>query len=121
MRKPLLLTVVLSTAIIGCGPGPGTTPGGSLTPAQHTARLALITDNAKLNDLELAHLCPAAYPADVLNDLKKYGYDRQKITVKRFTSVQLTQALAARCGKPVPLDQPAAKKPAVKQPASKTK
>ncbi|CAB4859746.1 MAG: hypothetical protein F2799_00535 [Actinobacteria bacterium] len=121
MRTPIALTVVISAAIVGCGPGPGATPGGSLTPAQHTARLALITDNAKLNDRELAHLCPAAYPADVLDDLKKYGYDRQKITVKRFTSAQLAQALSARCGKPVPLGQPVAKKPASKQPATKTK
>ncbi|MEI7890283.1 MAG: hypothetical protein WCI34_08225, partial [Actinomycetes bacterium] len=53
--------------------------------------------------------------------LKKYGYDRQKVAVQHFTPSQLHQALSARCGKPVPLDQPVAKKPASKQPATKTK
>ena len=65
----------------------------------------MIRDNPKLNDLDLAHLCPALYPADALKDQKKYSFNKLKATEK-FTPAQLTQAEAAGCGTPVPLTAP---------------
>ena len=118
MRKAVTLTIVLALAAVGCGGNPGPTSGGQLTPAQHSARLALVQTNYTLNDVELAHLCPALYPSDVLTakGLKHYGYDKQTVSIRQFTPAQIKSAAAARCGAPLPLPQP--KKPAAKQPAA---
>jgi hypothetical protein len=73
----------------------------------------------------LTHLCPALYPQDLQkaaaantttatpaakaakDTLKKYRFDSQKIRIKVFTSTQLAQAQAARCGAPIALPVPA--------------
>ena len=102
MAKKLIPITIAALAVTGCGSSPSATPGGEPSPAQRTARIALIRDNPKLNDLDLAHLCPALYPADVLKDPKKYSLNKLKATAK-FTPAQLTQAAAAGCGTAVPL------------------
>jgi hypothetical protein len=119
--RTTLSVVALSTALAGCGGSAGPTPGGKLDPAQQAARLALVKGNAGLNDVEMAHLCPALYPKDVQkavaigsegtsaaaksskDTLKKYRFDTQKVRVKSFTGGQLAQAKAARCGTPIPI------------------
>lgn len=122
MRNRFLLTALLVPAFAaGCGGSTGATPGGKLTEAQKTARLALVQDNSKLNDVELIHLCPMLYPSDLQKaaavdtsgkseqakeakkTLSKYRFDTQKIRVKSFTTAQLSSAKAARCGNPIPL------------------
>jgi hypothetical protein len=111
MVKRLLPLAITAAAIAGCGSAPSATPGGEPTAAQRIARIALIRDNPKLNDLELAHLCPALYPADVLKNTKKYSVDKLKIKAK-FSGSQLAQARSAGCGSAVPL--PATTPPAKK-------
>jgi hypothetical protein len=111
VSKKLISIAVTAFAVTACGSSPSPTPGGEPSAAQRTARIALIRDNPKLNDLDLAHLCPALYPADVLKNPKKYSLDKLKATAK-FTPAQLAQATAAGCGSPVPLSAaaPPAKK-----------
>jgi hypothetical protein len=127
MPKISMLIAVMSVALItGCGGSAGPTPGGKLTTQQHAARLALVKSNSGLNDLELTHLCPALYPAELQQaaaadsgantvdgkkakkTLQKYRFDSQKIRVKAFTKQQLDQAKLARCGAPIPLPAPSA-------------
>jgi len=117
MRKLLPLLALLATAAAGCGGNPGPTPGGALTPAQQAARVKLIKTNQGLNDLELAHLCPAIYPKDALDSkrAKHYGYDGKKITIKAFTRVQVALATSARCGTPIPLAHLAPVAPDIKK------
>ncbi len=121
----LLLTLLAPAVLVGCGGSTGATPGGALTPQEKAARLALVKANNKLNDLEMVHLCPMLYPADlqkaILVDstgksaaskdakktLDKYRFSTQKVRVKQFTAEQLASAKAARCGNPIPITQPA--------------
>jgi len=122
MPKISMLIAVMSALLIaGCGGSAGPTPGGKLTTQQHAARLALVKSNSGLNDLELAHLCPALYPEELQRaaaadpaantaagkkakkTLQKYRFDSQKIRVKAFTKQQLDQAKQARCGAPIAL------------------
>lgn len=91
-----------SAAISGCGTEPGPTPGGEPSATQRAARIELIRTNSAMNDLELAHLCPAIYPADVLKDPKKYGFSNQKAK-KSGTAASVALAAKAGCGKPVPV------------------
>ncbi len=92
-----------------------------MTAQQKSARLALVKSNERLNDLEMAHLCPMLYPADVQKaiqvdssgkstaakkakkTLDKYRFATQKVRVKQFTAAQLAGAKAARCGNPIPI------------------
>ncbi len=121
--RPLILLVVAPLAVAGCGGSAGPTPGGALSPEQQSARLKFVAANANLNDLELAHLCPALYPKDVQaaiavdftaksaagkkakESLKKYRFESQKVRVKTFSAAQLEQAKAARCGSPIAIPQ----------------
>jgi len=111
LRKlsPLLVIVAITA---GCGSDPGPANGGEPTPAQKTARIALVKANPALNDLELAHLCPRLYPNDLfakdaktgqLKNLKKYGFEKQTASAK-FTPAQLTAAASAGCGAPIPIE-----------------
>lgn len=102
MRAFIPVLTLLVLALAGCGSDSGPTAGGPLTGAQQAARVALIKANDALNDLELAHLCPALYPQDVIADPKKYSFDKQKAKPISWTKAQIAQAQAARCGKQVP-------------------
>ena len=124
----MLIAVMSALLIAGCGGSAGPTPGGKLTTQQHAARLALVKGNSALNDLELAHLCPALYPEELQQaaaadpsantaagkkakkTLQKYRFDTQKIRVKAFTRQQLDQAKQARCGAPIALPASSAAK-----------
>ena len=114
----LPLALIFATALVGCGGSPGPTAGGELTSAQRAARLELIKSNSSLNDVELAHLCPALYPADVLTNLKHYGFDKQKAKPTNWSPAQLSAAAAARCGTSTPIKAQA--KPAKPAPAKPT-
>jgi hypothetical protein len=105
MRTKAILITAASVLLVGCGAEPGPTPGGEPSPAQRSARIELVKSHPDLNDLELAHLCPALYPSDVLKDPKKYQLDRLKATAS-FSSADLAQAAAAGCGKSVPIAKP---------------
>ena len=128
MRLRPLLVIPAALAVAGCGSQPGPTPGVEPTAAQKTARIELIRSNPNLNDLELAHLCPAMYPATLFQGTQaeqkkareKYRLDRLDAKAT-FTASDLKQAAAAACGKPVPIVQPAPAPPAkpADKPASK--
>jgi len=128
LLRSTLSVAALSFALAVCGATAGPTPGGKLDPAQQAARIALVKGNSSLNDVELAHLCPALYPEDIQkaivagtegntaaakaakDTLKKYRFETQKLRIKSFTSAQLAQAKSARCGMPIPFaSAPAAK------------
>ena len=114
MRRIATTGIISAALLAGCG-NPGPTSGGELTDAQRQARIELVRSNSQLNDLELAHLCPALYPKDILKDPKKYRLETKKVKAK-FSKDQLALAAKARCGKPVPTtDAPAPAKPARKQ------
>ena len=110
--KKLSPVLVVIAATAGCGGNPGPANGGEPTPAQKSARMALVKANPALNDLELAHLCPRLYPTDLLakdpktgqlKNLKKYGFDKQTASAK-FTRAQLSAAAGAACGTPIPIN-----------------
>lgn len=111
LTPTLLAALACSVFAVGCGGSPGPTQGGELTPSQRIARISLIKNNQKLNDLELAHLCPGLYPSDVLSNPKRYGFDKQKSKPTTWTDSQLKAAAAARCGKPTAITTTPAKKP----------
>lgn len=108
--------LAVAMTAVGCGGNPGPASGGEPTPAQKSARIALVKANPGLSDLDLAHLCPRLYPSDLLDkdpksgqlkNLKKYGFEKQTASA-RFTPPQLAAAAAAGCGKPIPIgNQPA--------------
>lgn len=100
MRRIAPTGLIAAAALVGCG-NPGPTPGGEPNASQRQARIELIRANAQLTDLELAHLCPALYPKDVLKDPKKYRFEKQKVKAT-FSPEQLALAAKARCGKPAP-------------------
>lgn len=106
MRNRLVPLLSLTLLATGCGTEAGPTRGGEPTDAQRAARIELIRSNSEMNDLELAHLCPALYPADVLKDPKKYGFDKQKAKLEP-SAADLSLAAKADCGAPVPIATPA--------------
>ncbi|MEI6448283.1 MAG: hypothetical protein WCO96_10470 [Actinomycetes bacterium] len=116
MRLRPLLILPAALVVAGCGSQPGPTPGGEPTAAQKTARIELVKANPDLNELELAHLCPAMYPAELFKGTEaqqkkardKYQMGRLKAEAT-FTAADLKQAAAAGCGKPVPIAKPATK------------
>jgi hypothetical protein len=122
--RPLLI-IPAALVVAGCGSQPGPTPGGEPTAAQKTARIELVKAKPDLNELELAHLCPAMYPAELFKGTEaeqkkareKYQMGRLKAEAT-FTSADLKQAATAACGKPVPIAKQATK-PAP-APATKT-
>lgn len=102
MRRLTATLVLVAAVASGCGPDPGPTKGGEPSAAEKEARLQLVRANSDMNDLELAHLCPALYPADILKDPKKYGFDKQEAS-KQPSRQDLQLAARAGCGKPVPI------------------
>lgn len=116
MRLRPLLILPTALVVTACGSQPGPTPGGEPTAAQKAARIELVKANPDLNELELAHLCPAMYPAELFKGTEaeqkkardKYQMGRLKAEAT-FTPADLRQAAAAACGKPVPIQKPAPK------------
>lgn len=102
VQRTFTLPLVAAALMVGCGPDPSPTKGGEPTAAEKQARVELVRANSGMNDLELAHLCPALYPADVLKDPKKYGFDNAKATTKA-SAASLALAEKAGCGNPVPI------------------
>jgi hypothetical protein len=64
-RFALLIPVVFALTLAGCGGTPN---------AEQAKRALFIKQEKKLNDDELARLCPSLFPADFLKEHKKYGY-----------------------------------------------
>ncbi len=83
----VLLLSVLAVALAGCGG----------TPNPEQAKRALFIKQEKgLNDDELARLCPSLFPADFLNEHKKYSYTVTK-KPKKPTPADLKNAQTAGC------------------------
>jgi hypothetical protein len=83
----LTLLLVLSLAAAGCGG----TPNG-----EQAKRALFIKQEKKLNDDEMARLCPSLFPADFLTEHKKYGYTVTK-KPKKPSPADLKNAQAAGC------------------------
>jgi hypothetical protein len=100
------VAAALAICIAGCGGSVGATPGGEPTAAVQAARLQLIRTHSKLNDLELATLCPALYPSDAISNAKKYSFDKQKVKDKP-TASDLAEAAKSDCSAPSAAAAPA--------------
>jgi hypothetical protein len=86
-RSALVLPVLLALAIAGCGGTPN---------AEQAKRALFIKQEKKLNDDELARLCPSLFPADFLKEHKKYGYTVTK-KPKEPSPADLKSAQTAGC------------------------
>jgi hypothetical protein len=92
-RRPAAVLVVLAAALAGCGATPS---------PQQTRRAAFLEKYDRLNDRDLARLCPSLYPRDFLTSPKrydKYGYTKPDKNAKRFrpTATERADAGAAGC------------------------
>lgn len=64
-RRFVPLAALLAALVVG-GCAYGT--AARLTPAQESARIALIEDHGSYSDRDLARLCPGLYPRDFLTN-----------------------------------------------------
>ncbi|MGI8579230.1 MAG: hypothetical protein ACR2K9_01590 [Solirubrobacteraceae bacterium] len=83
----VLLLSVLAVALAGCG--------GTPNPEQ-AKRALFIKQEKKLNDDEMARLCPSLFPSDFLKEHKKYSYTVTK-KPKKPSPADLKNAQAAGC------------------------
>ncbi|HZV72926.1 MAG TPA: hypothetical protein VFF79_04350 [Conexibacter sp.] len=94
-RAALILALIALIAVAGCAYG----TAARLTPAQERARIQFVKDHGKLNDRDLAKLCPGLYPTDFLTNHDKWpaGKPRSGDKPARVTARDRAEAQAAGC------------------------
>jgi hypothetical protein len=87
VRRFLLLAPLLLVLLGGCG--------GTQT-AEQKARKEFLFKYPKLDDQQLAKLCPHLYPSDFLNPSRAKHYHYTKDKAKKFVFTAAQQADAAK-------------------------